>query len=1044
MNIVEFSVKHSLFVNLLSFFLLVAGGLCLINLNREAFPVISFDIVSVNTAYRGASAEDVEKLVTTPLERELKAVDDIDEISSASREGMSSIILEINPDSDDQDKVVSDIQKAVDRVVGLPEEVEERPIVTKITSKKIPVINIALSGDLDEFKIRAAVDLLKDKLEEIDGVASVERNGYRDEEFWVEPDLEKMRNNHISIQEISRSLRNRNVSIPGGKLKTDTQEFSIKILGEFTTKEEIENVIIRANDSGNWLKVKDVAFVRRTLEEENRKTRVFGKKAISLVVYKRSKADAINVVDSVNKILTEFRLQAFAGLKITTYDDLSYYIKRRLRVLSSNGVIGFAFVLIILFIFLRARAAFFTALGIPISMCTALIIMYFSGISINLMTMFGLIIVLGMVVDDGIIISENVFRYVESGMPPRQAAIKGTTEVIAPVMATVATTICAFLPLMCMSGIIGKFIRNIPLMVIIALCGSVLEAFVILPSHLADFIKPVYAKKTGAEKRRPVFNFIVNKYKNVLTLALKYRYLVAVVTIFVFFGALWMIKFKIPFVMFDSRGVEQFQICAEAEPGTPLKKMEQLIVPVENIVSGIPEKYLSMFETNIGLLSENRGAGDPNSKFAPHFAQITIYLTPLQQRDKGAKEIIEQLRSEIEKVIGFEKLYFKEFKQGPPVGKSVDVKIRGEDYKICREIAQKVKTYLETLPGVSDIADNYNLAAKQLRVIVDKQKAAKAGLTINSVAAGVRNAFEGALATKIKQTNAEEKIKVLVRLPLEQRNSKEIFAKLFIPNSLGNLVPLSKIARIETKQSLLSITHLDGKRYISVSAEVDNAQMTSTKVNALLAEKFKNISNQYPGYRLKFGGEQEENRKVLHSLIIASLFAGFLIFLILAVEFNSLIQPFVVMLTIPFALIGLVLTFLIHHEPLCFLALLGIVGLVGVVVNDSIVLVDFINKLRIQGVERRTSIVNAGTLRFRPVLLTTLTTVAGLSTVAYGIGGFDPFLRPMALAIGWGLFFSTWITLLVMPCFYAIIDDLTVIIFSHPTVKAISRKVVNQ
>ena len=339
---------------------------------------------------------------------------------------------------------------------------------------------------------------------------------------------------------------------------------------------------------------------------------------------------------------------------------------------------------------------------------------------------------------------------------------------------------------------------------------------------------------------------------------------------------------------------------------------------------------------------------------------------------------------------------------------------------------------MNSLDGVRDITDSYDLGDKEFHVVVNEEAASSAYLSIGQIASSVRNVFEGIVATSIKPTKAEEEIDVRVRLQEDQRNRINIFDDLVITNKFGNLIPLKTIALIKEAQGLRSVRHLDGKRFVSVSAEVDNKKITSVKANSLLKNKFKNISIDNPGYTIRYGGEEEETQKSMRSLVSAFLLAFLLIFLILATQFNSLVQPFVVMLTIPFGLIGVVFAFLIHREPLSFLALLGVIGLTGIVVNDSIVLMDFINKLRARGVSRRDSIIQAGKLRFRPVILTTLTTVAGIGTVAYGIGGRDPFLQPMALAITWGLIFATALTLIIIPCFYAIVDDATERIVHRP------------
>jgi len=1089
MKLAEFSVKHSLFINLLSVLILLIGVIAMFTLNREAFPVIDFDEAAVQTYYPGAPADDVEKLVTTLLEKELREVDDVEEMRSVSRDGVSVISLKINSDVNDAErrKIINDIQKAVDRVTDLPEGVEDRPVVQEINSKIFPVLNVAVGGEVDEFTLQDEADILKEMLEDIRGVAKVTLTGYRDQEFWVEPDPVKLQQLHVSIEEIMEGLRSRNITIPGGRLKTPQEEFNIKTTGEFTTKEEIEQVIIRANDSGNWLRVKDVARVRHTFEEETTINKSFGERAIILQVSKKEKGDAIDVADGVYKTIEDFKRIAPPGLYVKPFDDLSYYIKRRLNVLRSNGIIGFIFVVLILFAFLHARPAFFTALGIPVAMAATLGLMIVFGITINLLTMFGLIIVLGMVVDDGIIISENVYRYVEEKMPPRQASVKGTSEVIAPVTATVITTIAAFFPLMYMAGLVGKFLRFIPLMVILALSASLVEAFIILPSHLADFLKPHsnnnsdkkqdekdfkalivmtiiscvigmgVSLMTGSNpagpilmiaavgimammvKRYPVLEYSLEKYKKLLEAALNKRYLVCGILAGVLAAALFVMIKVLPQTMYNSQGIEEFAVRAEAPAGTPLEKTEELMAPVEALIKSMPKQYLNTFVTKIGSIEAGRGMGDPSAKAGSNVAQIHVYLTPMHQRDKTPKQIIAELRPKLEKIKGFAKLYFYEFKQGPPVGRDIEFEIRGDDFKILKQLAEKVKAYLGRFEGVSDVSDSCDPGNRELRIAVDTDKAAVAGLSVGQIAGSIRNAFEGGIATSIKKTKAEEEINVRVRISDDLRTTRDIFGKLLIPNGRGNLIALNKVAAIEFKQGLRSVTHLDGKRYLQVSASVNQRKIKTKELVGKVLQEFNAVSRGYPGYTLRISGEEKENQEAFQSLMAAFLIAVLAIFMILATLFNSLVQPFLVMLTIPFSLIGVVIALLIHGLPMSLLAFIGVVGLAGVVVNDSIVLVDFTNRLRRQGASRRRSLVQAGILRFRPVMLTTLTTVAGLSTVAYGIGGFDPFLRPMALSIAWGLAFATGLTLVIMPCFYAIMDDLTMKVVCHPTVLKLAK-----
>ncbi|MDP1853900.1 MAG: efflux RND transporter permease subunit [Candidatus Omnitrophota bacterium] len=1015
-KLAEFSVNHPLLVNLLTAFIVIAGLISLTQLKREAFPEVSFDVVTVNTPYRGAMPEEVERLVTTPLEKELKTVDDIEEMSSISIEGLSTIVMEIDPDAKNKRKIIDDIQTAVDRMIDLPVD-SEKTLVTEITSKQFPVIIVSVTGDISESKLQEFALSLEDRFLDIDGVASVKKGGFRDREFWVELDLDKMKSLHVSFDEVAGALYRRNIGLPAGKIQDPESIFSVKTKGEFHAKVEVENVVIRSNDAGIQLKIKDAGIVTDTFEEQDIIDRTEGYRSISLVVVKREKADTIKIVDQVKKITAEFKN---SPVKVKTFYDMSYYIRRRLNVLNSNGVLGFVLVSVCLFVFLHAVPAFFTAWGIPVALLTTFALMNLLGLSINLITMFGLIIVLGMLVDDGIIICENIYRYIERGMAPKEAAIKGAAEVMVPVLSTVATTIVAFLPLVFMSGLLGRFMRDVPIIICLALTGSIIESFIVLPSHMADFAHP---KQEEKEKRADRwFKKAQLRYSRLLEKAINSRYKVSLAVLALFIAAIVTAVKFMPFVLFSSRGVEQFMIRAEGKIGTPLEKTEALIKPLEKLVETIPREYMDTYHTQIGILKEER-AHDPESSQGTHLAQVTVYLTPEQQRKKSAKEIIEGLRPKLSQIEGFEKMYFRELKQGPPTGKPIELRIKGDDYTTINKIVSEIKDYLNTLKGVQDITDGYILGNRELHIVVDEERAASAYVSIDDVARTVRAALEGWVATTIKPVKAEEEIKVRLRLNEAQRSTPEILDKLIVANRLGNLIPLKEIARIEELQGIKTVRHVDGRRFVYVSAEVDNKNITSAKANRLIYQKFKDIPQRYPGYTLAWGGEAEEAAKSMRSLLIAFLLATVMIYIILASQFNSLLQPFVVMLSIPFSIIGVVFALKLHNEPMGFLVILGLIGLTGVIVNDSIVLMDFINRLRSEGKDRRESIIEAAKLRLRPIMLTSVTTILGVSTVAYGIGGKDPFLQPMALTFAWGLLFATSLTLIVIPCIRAILDD---------------------
>lgn len=1027
MNLPEFSVKNSLLINVISVFVLVLGFFSMYQMKREAFPSVDYDIVTVTTLWPGAPTEDVEKFVTIPLEKEIKSVSGIEEITSKSDEGLSSIGVTIDPGIRDKKKVVRDVERAVDRVQTLPDEVDD-PQVFELATKEFPVIEISLSGPVTEEQRREMAENLEELILDIPGVAQVNRFGWRDREFWVEVDPQKMAVFHVSLQEVMQALASRNITVPAGQLKTENNEFNIRTTGEFSTPNEIAEVIIRANDSGNWLKVKDVASVVETFEDPVTLAHVNAQRATAMVVVKAEQADAIKVVDQVKEALDEFRNQLPEGMEITVSNDFSYYVKRRLGVLQNNGILGFILVVFILFLFMDPIPAFMTALGIPFVMFLAFFVMLAMGISINLVSMLGIILVLGMLVDDGIVVSENVYRYIEEGMEPRQAVVKGTREVMGPVVGTILTTFAAFGPLLFMTDIIGKFIREIPIVVILMLSASLIEAFIVLPSHLADCFEVFKVRQKYKPKERKWFTGLKNVYLKQLNFFLNFKGLFLTGMILLFAFSIWVAATQMKFLLFAGEGIEYFWVRAEAPKGIPIEKMEELMKPVESVVAKLPKNELDAYRTFIGSI-ETEGGFDPNAKRGSHLAQLTVFLTPMQKRERTPQEISDEIRAGLKDIPGFEKLYIFMPKEGPPTGSPVEVGIKGEDYAVMQKMAGHFIEYLNSREGVSDVATSYDFGKKQLIINVNEEKAKQYYLTIESIAMAVRNAFRGGLATTIKPVKAEEEIDVLVRFRQDARKDMKAFENILIPNAKGNLVKLNSVAQIEEKEGIYLISHLDGKRVLYVTAQVDNKKATSLEVNRELQKQFQGLEREYPGYSVIFSGEFEDQQKSTKNLIASFLFALFLIFIILVAEFKSLFQPLIVMLAIPFGIIGVILSFWAHDiftgggRPLNFFAMMGLVGLTGIVVNDSIVLVDFINRMRREGKSRRESILKAGELRLRPILMTTITTVGGLVSVAYGIGGGDPFLKPMALAIVWGLIFSTFLTLIGIPCFYALMDD---------------------
>ena len=1020
--IIRFSVKNSLFVNLVSVIILIAGAITILSMRREAFPNVNYDVVMVQTRYFGASPEEVEKLITIDLEDEINEVQGIDEMMSISAENFSVIVLKLDPDEENKDKVANDIQRAVDRV-DLPEEADD-PQVDALESKNFPVINVSLSGDFPEKELRETARRLEMDLLDLPDVARIDRTGWRDREIWVEVDPEKIWNDHISLEQILGALQNQNLNVPGGTL-TDhkNQDFQVRTLGEFETPEEIGEVIVRANDLGNWIRVKDVARVRDTFEDDEQIERTRGKPAITLTVVKKEKGDILKLVRDVKKTVTEFKKGTPSGLEISYFDDFSYYVNRRLNVLKNNGLIGIFFLVGSLLLFLTRRVALVTAIGIPTAICLTFIFMHAAGLTLNLITMFALIMILGMTVDDAIIICENVYRHMEMGKSPKQAAIEGASEVAAPVISILFTTVIAFAPLLFMGGIMGKFISVIPIVVFFTLSASMIESFLILPSHLADFVRAT----PGGDKLEKASWYIRFRdwYTRKLQWFLVHRYKALGIFAGIFAGSILLCVFGMKFVLFPQGMIEEFLIHIKTPVETSLQETADRVVNIEKLVGALPSSDLDNYVTRVGIVREN--VDDPYADRGAHLAQVHVYLTPEQTRGRRHTDtIISELRSRIDKDFkgDFEKVSFEKVRAGPPVGKPVSIRLRGEQFESLKNASELVRKYLEEIDGVLDVESDFDSGKPEVRVKVDPRKASLAGLTLREVATSVRYAFDGGVATKIRKT--DEQIDVIVRFAKETTRSREIFEKIRIPNKAGDLIPLSRIAELQDDQGIRVIKHFDRRRVIYVTASVEEKKVTALDVQRNMSDfARRQLAAAYPDVSLTFGGEQEETSRSMGDFVKAMLFALLTIFVILAGNFNSIIRPLLVMSAIPFGIVGVIFAFFLHGQPLSFMAMLGVIGLTGVVVNDSIVLVSFMAQLREEGMGRMESIVEAGRTRLRPVLLTSITTCVNLFPLAYGIGGSDPFLRPMGLAIAWGLLFATVLTLILVPCLYAVADDVS-------------------
>lgn len=1031
-SIIRFFAREHLFGNLLTVILIFFGIYALNSMRRDIWPNVDFNVTTVTTALPGASPEQVEKLIVNPIEEAIREVEGLDKVFSTATENVGVTVLQLDPDSRDPDKTNQDVQQAVDRVEDLPDTAEE-PLVKVIETDRLPVIEVTVAGtkDTDEMVIRNTAKDVADEVSRLSLVASVTKQGYRKREFVVYADPEKMARRRTSLSSMIATIQGRNVSTPGGDaISDDGNERLIRTEAEFQTPTDVEKAVMLANEAGFGTKIGDIARVTEQLAKPERLYKANGLPSVNMVVAKKSNADTFELIDSVKQLVGELQQKVPEGITLGFSNDLSTYLSKRLNALSSNLLIGLALVLLVLTLFLPWQVAMVVAVGIPVALFATLLTGYLFGISLNLISLIGLIIVLGMLVDDAIVVSENVWRHYEESFDIMSSAIKGTAEVFPPVLASILTTVSAFGPMLFMTGIFGAFVFEIPLMVILALAFSLFEAFIIMPSHFTSWVRTTEASKQKIQRNKDNhwFNGVTERYVRYVQFSLQYRYGFLALALVLLIGTGIALGAMGRFILFPKEGTELFFIQVETPMGTTLRKTMELIEPIEAEVAKLPETELKDYVSSAGIIQQDQT--DPQTRRGSQYAQIRVALTPQNRRERMASEIIEKLRTDIGLPEGVEKVSFEEARQGPPQGRPISLNILGEDFEILKTIGDEIMAELKSLEGVEDLRSSFLPGKDEYQVVPDYQRTAVAGLTALEISQSVRAAFEGIVASSVREL--DEEVDIRVKLEEKQGGILDQLKQLKVGNRLGNLIPLSEVADFNEATARSAITHLEYRRLHNISSEVDLEKNTPSNIVKLIDPKIEEIIKKYPGYEVKYGGEDEDTEESFAALGRAFMFAAFIIFALLIVTFKNLLQPLLVLTSIPLGFMGVAFAMFAHNRPFSFMAMLGVIALAGVIVNNSIVFTDFVNSERKRGANENDSIIGAARTRLRPIVLTTLTTVCGLLPTAYGetlyrifgIGGGDPFIVPIALSLGWGMAFGSLLTAIFFPSFVRIVDDI--------------------
>lgn len=1019
--------RNHVAANLLLITILIAGLFSLSNrIPLEVFPSFATDRINVSVSLRGATPEDVEKSISIRIEEAIQDLEGVKQIASRSQEGSSAVNIEVESGYDPRE-MLADIKSRVDEINTFPADAE-KPVVSLATRKR-DVIAVTVASIYSEKETREYAEKVLDDLLNNPAITQVDLQGVRNYEISIEVPQDKLRQYDLTIAQISTAISNSSTDISAGNLRTRGGDILLRSKGQAYRKNEFESIAIKTNVDGSIIRLSDIAIIQDAFEEMPVRARFNGKKAAFLDVYRIGQQSAIDVAGAVRTYITDQQSSLPVGVELSFWDDDSQIVKNRISTLTTSAFQGGILVLALLTLFLRPSIAFWVFIGIPVSFMGAFIMMPVFGVTLNVMSLFAFILVLGIVVDDAIVTGENIYTHLKTAESGEMAAILGTQEVATPVTFGVLTTIAAFLPLAFIEGNRGALFAQIPVIVIPVLIFSLIESKFVLPSHLKNLkLRSDTANQSRFSQLQESFadgfeRAIIRFYQPLLKRAInnKTTTLVGFVGMFLVILALIMSGWT-KFIFFPRIPSETVRASLTLPAATPFEVTNKYIVKMAEKADLLKQKYIEP-STNksviINILASAGGRGG-----ASNTGSVRFEITPPESRELAitSSELVKEWRKLIGPIPGAESVTFR-----AEIGRSSDpihVQFKASSLDTLREVTDKVKVRLATYPTVFDIADSLSNGKEELQIELTEQGKAL-GITRVSISRQVRNSFFGSQVQRIQR--GRDDVRVMVRLPLDERRTTADLKNIQIITPSGGSVPLSHVAKLIPGKSPSTISRIDRYRTANVSADVEKSNTNMTVLQADLKAYLDELVVHYPGVSHSLEGEAKEQRESFGSLGWALLFVFFIIYALLAIPFKSYIQPIIVMSIIPFGMIGAVVGHWIMGLPLTIMSLLGMLALIGVVVNDSLVLVDFINKKRTQGGELMTAVLTAGAARFRPVMLTSLTTFIGLMPLLFEQSTQAQFLIPMAVSLGFGILFATVITLILVPVNYLIVECLKAI-----------------
>jgi len=1012
---------HSVAANLVMLFCLIGGYMALRSMKQEVFPDIQRDVVRVSVSYPGASPEEVERGALLAIEEAVQGLDGVDEVTAVASEGSGRVDIEALLGADIQ-KLKDDVQSEVDRIRTFPDDAEE--VEVRIVSHSRGVLELVLYGNVKPAVLHELAERARDQLLQNSTITQVEVEGVPPLEISVEISQENLRRYGLTLQDVATRLGNASVERPGGGLKTKSGEVLVRVKERRDYGREFAELPIITTADGSQVLLRQLATIDDTFEDTDRYMKFNGQPAVSLEVYRVGSQTPIQVADAVREELKTIQGDLPPGVQTAIHHDRSAHYQERVNLLLKNGAIGLVLVLLVLGLFLEARLAFWVMLGIPISFMGSFLFLPATGVTINMMSLFAYIIAVGIVVDDAIVVGENIYHYHQEGLPFLKAAVRGAREVTMPVVFSILTNCVTFMPLYFVPGTMGKIFKMIPVVVCVVFLISLGESLLILPAHLGHqkdrrrrgLFAWLHARQQGFSHG---FRSWVRKgYGPFLSFTLRHRYLTVTVAIGVLAATLSYARSgRMGFALFPTVESDRSEATVVLPYGSPVEKteavMQRLFDGARKVIreSKHPELVKEII-TDVG-----RGGGG-------HNGTVRVELAEAEIRDKimGTEEFTNRWRDAVGELSGLEYQKFASDAGGPGShGRALAVQLNHRDIGVLARASSELAGILATFPGVKDVDDGFQPGKPQLDFALTPE-GKSLGLSASEVARQVRNSFYGAEA--VRQQRGRNEVKVKVRLPEADRSTEQTINDLMIRTPAGTFVPLREIATFKRGRAYTSIDRRNGRRVVQVSADITPRSRAGEVLTDIQENELPKLEDKYAGLSYSFEGHRADMRESVNSLKVTFVLALLAIYAMLAIPFRSYTQPLIVMISIPFGIIGAFFGHLLMGFDLCLPSLFGIVALSGVVVNDSLVMIDFANRREREGdLSHWDAIHSAAIQRFRPILLTTLTTFFGLAPMIFETSRQARFLVPMALSLGFGIVFGTLITLVIVPSLYLAVED---------------------